>query len=159
MPHNHWQDPLASSSSSSFQSIINAALKSYEQQTKKDLLAHPLAAQLQSCDSPSDILTVLQDQAHEFGRSQSANGTQSRWLISTVNVLYAFSATLGEGVGLVSLVSCTSTIHSLIDSLSGILASQSNIYWLWRPPLGQYHLTPGYWHSDPSFLGSKRYFW
>ncbi len=103
MPHS--PSPLGSSSSSSsnFQPIINAALKLYEKQTKKDLLAHPLAAQLNSCNSPSDILTVLKDQVHEFGLSHSGDGTQARWLISTVNVLYAFSATLGEGVGLVSL--------------------------------------------------------
>ncbi|KAH9167839.1 hypothetical protein EDB89DRAFT_1646827 [Lactarius sanguifluus] len=100
MPHS--PSPFASSSSSSnFQSIVNAALKSYEKQTKKDLLAHPLAAQLQSCNTPSDILTVLKDQVHEFGLSHSGEGIQARWLISTVNVLYAFSSTLGEGVGLV----------------------------------------------------------
>ncbi|KAH8992263.1 hypothetical protein EDB86DRAFT_3244414, partial [Lactarius hatsudake] len=45
-----------------FQSIFHASLKAYEKQTKKDLLAHPLAARLNSCDSPADILAVLQDQ-------------------------------------------------------------------------------------------------
>ncbi|KAI9442830.1 hypothetical protein BJY52DRAFT_451091 [Lactarius psammicola] len=98
---SHSPSPLASSSSSNFQSIINASLKLYEKQTKKDLLAHPLTAQLQSCNSPSDVLTVLKDQVHGFGLFHSGDETQARWLISTVNVLYAFSTTLGEGVGLV----------------------------------------------------------
>src|SRR6266702_1000193 len=54
--------PSASTSSSSFQSIFDAALKAYEKKTKKDLLAHLLAAvaaQLQACNSPGDILAVL----------------------------------------------------------------------------------------------------
>ena len=34
---------LAASSSSRFQAIFEAALKSYQKQTKNDLLAHPLA--------------------------------------------------------------------------------------------------------------------
>jgi hypothetical protein len=55
--------PIASSSSSSsnFQSVFNVALEAYEKTTKNKLLAHPLATQLQSCDSPTAILTVLRD--------------------------------------------------------------------------------------------------
>ncbi|KAH9046682.1 hypothetical protein EDB84DRAFT_1673970, partial [Lactarius hengduanensis] len=84
-----------------FQSIFHASLKAYEKQTKKDLLAHPLAARLHSCDSPADILAVLQDQVQEFEQSRSVDDRLTKWLDPTVNVLYAFSATLGEGVGLV----------------------------------------------------------
>ncbi|KAI9437315.1 hypothetical protein H4582DRAFT_2058307 [Lactarius indigo] len=93
--------PSTSASLSNFQSIFHASLRAYEKQTKKDLLSHPLAAQLQSCDSPAAILTVLQDQVQEFEQSRSADERLTRWLDPTVNVLYAFSATLGEGVGLV----------------------------------------------------------
>jgi hypothetical protein len=60
------QSPSASTSSSNFQSIFYAALKAYEKKTKKDLLAHPLSAQLQACKSPGDILVVLQDKVNEF---------------------------------------------------------------------------------------------
>ncbi|KAH9031124.1 hypothetical protein EDB85DRAFT_1383364 [Lactarius pseudohatsudake] len=93
--------PSTSTSSSNFQSIFNAALKAYEKKTKNDLLAHPLAAQLQSCNSPADILVVLQDKVKEFDESSSADERLSRWLNPTIEVLYAFSATLGEGVGLI----------------------------------------------------------
>jgi hypothetical protein len=91
------------SSSSTFQPIFDNALKAYKRRTKKDLLAHPLAAQLQACDSPSSILDVLQRQVQELHQSQSgdASGPLTKWLDPTVNVLYALSATLGEGVGLV----------------------------------------------------------
>ncbi|KAI0290287.1 hypothetical protein BC826DRAFT_1187375 [Russula brevipes] len=91
----------ATTSSSSFQLIINNALKAYEKRTKNDLLAHPLAAQLQDCDSPTSILAVLQQQVQENNQSRTRHETLTSWLDPTVNVLYAFSATLGEGVGLV----------------------------------------------------------
>ncbi|KAH8988144.1 hypothetical protein EDB86DRAFT_3245561 [Lactarius hatsudake] len=88
-------------SSSRFQDIFNAALKSYQKQTNKDLIAHPLASQLQSCDSTSAILAVLLDQVREFDQARSDNERLIKWLIPTVNVLYAFSTTVSEGVGLV----------------------------------------------------------
>ena len=49
--------------SSNFQPIFDNALKAYKKRTKKDLLKHPLADRLQACNSPSSILTVLQEQA------------------------------------------------------------------------------------------------
>jgi hypothetical protein len=93
-----------STSSNNFQLIFNNALKVYERRTKKDLLAHPLAAQLQDCDSHSSILIVLQQQFQELNQSQSSDERLTKWLDPTVKVLYTFSETLGEGVGLVCLV-------------------------------------------------------
>ncbi|KAH9164951.1 hypothetical protein EDB89DRAFT_2077428 [Lactarius sanguifluus] len=91
--HNH--------SSSRFQDIFNAASKSYRKQTNKDLIAHPLASQLQSCNSISAILAVLQDQVREFDKAHGGDERLTKWLIPTVNVLYAFSAVVSEGVSLV----------------------------------------------------------
>ncbi|KAH9977573.1 hypothetical protein BJV74DRAFT_149311 [Russula compacta] len=91
----------SSSSSSNFQSVLNAALEAYEKKTKDKLLTHPLAAQLQSCDSPTAILSILQELIHQFDQRRSSDERLRSWLNPTVNVLYAFSATLGEGVGLV----------------------------------------------------------
>ena len=93
----------SSSSSPNFQLIFNNALKLYEKRTKNDLLAHPLAAQLQACQSPSNILSILQQQLQHLHQSRDADDRWTKWLDPTVNVLYAFSATLGEGVGLVRL--------------------------------------------------------
>jgi len=89
-------------SSPNFQLIFNNALKGYEKSTKNDLLAHPLAAQLQPCDSPSAILAVIHQQLQGLHQSQRGDERLRKWLNPTVNVLFAFSATLGEGVGLVS---------------------------------------------------------
>ena len=96
--HSH----LAVASSSSFQSIINNALEEYEKRTKKDLLLHPLASELQACNSPAAILAVLQQQVHALGQSRNSDDRWAKWLGPTVNVLYTLSDTLGEGVGLVS---------------------------------------------------------
>jgi len=103
----------ASSSSSSsnndnnnFQLVLNAALEAYEKKTKCKLLTHPLAIQLQSCDSPTSILSILQDLIQQFDHRCSSDERLTNWLNPTVNVLYAFSSTLGQGVGLVSLNYC-----------------------------------------------------
>jgi hypothetical protein len=106
----------SSTPSSNFQSIFYAALKAYEKKTKKDLLAHPLSAQLQACKSPDDILVVLQDKVNEFNQSRTADERLSRWLNPTINVLYAFSATLGGGVGLVGPIHST-CLHPLTSAL------------------------------------------
>ena len=82
---------------------LNAALDAYEKKTKSKLLTHPLATQLQSCDSPTAILSVLQDLIQQFDRRRRSDERLTNWLNPTVNVLYAFSSTIGQGVGLVSL--------------------------------------------------------
>ena len=106
------QAPSASTSTSSsnFQSIFNTALRAYEKKTKNDLLAHPLATQLQACNSPRDILVILQDKVNELDQSRSADERLSQWLSPTINVLYSFSAILGAGVGLVSTLKSTCLI-------------------------------------------------
>ena len=88
---------------SNFQLIFNNALKAYEKRTKNDLLAHPLAAELQDCNSPTKTLTVLHQQVQGLDQSLSGDDRWTRWLDPTVNVLYMLSETLGEGVSLVSL--------------------------------------------------------
>ncbi|KAH8996589.1 hypothetical protein EDB83DRAFT_2559152, partial [Lactarius deliciosus] len=95
------QTPSTTSSSSNFQTIFYASMKEYKKKTKKDLLEHPLMGQLQTCNSPADILAVLRTQVQQFEESTSGDDKLTKWLIPTVNVLYAFSGALGEGVGLV----------------------------------------------------------
>ncbi|KAF8256553.1 hypothetical protein EI94DRAFT_1822061 [Lactarius quietus] len=120
--------PSSSASISNFQAIFNAALKAYEKKTKKDLLAHPLAAQLQACNSPSDILAVLQDKVNEFDQSRSADERLSKWLNPTINVLYSFSATIGQvfspasvifsGIGVLLLVAKDVKPAEILSSIS-----------------------------------------
>jgi hypothetical protein len=93
----------SSFSSSNFQSVLNAALDAYENKTKTRLLTHPLTAQLQSCDSPAAILSVLQGLIQQFDHRRRSDERLTNWLNPTISVLYAFSSTLGQGLGLVSL--------------------------------------------------------
>jgi hypothetical protein len=93
----------AGTSQSNFVSIFNAALESYKRKTKKDLASHPLLPSLQSCDSPEAVLTVLRDQIPAFSQSQNGDDGLTKWVAPTVNVVYAFSAALGQGVGLVNI--------------------------------------------------------
>ena len=93
---------LAAASSSNFQLIINNALDAYEKRTKKDLLVHPLASQLEACNSPAAILTVLQHQVQRLDQSRNSDDRWTKWLGPTVNILCTLSDTIREGVGLVS---------------------------------------------------------
>ena len=95
------QIPPNSDSNTSFETIFKVALEEYEKKTKNDIASHPLAAQLKSCDSPSAILAILRAQVQESDKSQSTDERLTKWLDPTVNVLCAFSAVLGDAVGLV----------------------------------------------------------
>lgn len=81
----------------SFQLIFERALKEYQKKTGKDLSTHPLATEINGCDSPDAILTVLQGKANEL--DQRTDKRLTKWLNPTVNVLNALSATFGQGVG------------------------------------------------------------
>ena len=98
------QIPSTTASSPSFETIFKEALKEYEKKTKKDIASHPLAAQLKSCDSPSAILAILRAQVQTSDTSQIADERLTKWLDPTVNVLYAFSAIVGDAVGLVIIL-------------------------------------------------------
>jgi hypothetical protein len=116
----------ASSSSSNFQLMINDALNKYKRRTKKDLREHPLAAQLQSCDSPSAILVVLQQQVQGLDPSRSTDERWTKWLDPTVNVLFAFSSVLGSGISLVCLRTCT-CLRTALNAPSYFSASYSRL--------------------------------
>jgi hypothetical protein len=93
-----------STSNSNFASMFNTALKSYKRKTKNDLSSHPLLPSLQSCDSPEAILAVLREQVPAaFNQSQNGDDRLTKWVSPTVSVLYAFSATVGQGAGLVRI--------------------------------------------------------
>ena len=65
-------DP-SSTSRSNLDSIFKAALKTYKKKTGKDITSHPLATELQSCNSPDAILAVLRRQVPIPDRSQNGD--------------------------------------------------------------------------------------
>jgi hypothetical protein len=115
------------SSSSNFQSIFNIAVRAYEKQTKKDLLSHPLACQLQECDTPASVLVVLQAQVDDLGQARKSDERLTKWLGPTINVLLAFSDILGEGVSLVS-VKCDTVLGLRFRAAAQMLSPAKVIF-------------------------------
>ena len=127
-----------SSTGTSFKTIITDALEEYKKKTKTDLTSHPLAAKLKSCESTNDILAILRAQVETFDKSQSPDEKLTKWLDPTVNVLYAFSAVLGSGVGLVIATVNAVRIYSL-TCVAGISPFECDICWD-RCPLTSKHI-------------------
>ncbi|KAH9978919.1 hypothetical protein BGW80DRAFT_1281762 [Lactifluus volemus] len=121
---------------------FRCALKEYEKKTKKDLLAHPLAVQLQNCYSTTAILAILQDQVQEFDQHRRDGQRLTKWLNPTVNVLYALSATLSEGVG----IEMTNIIVKIMTEVLSILAIATKEVKQSRASelVGQRHMTIDY---------------
>ncbi len=88
-------------SSSQFKPILDAALSKYQKKTRKNILSHPLAVELRRCSSVDAILAILQNQAEAFEQFRGGDRRLMEGIGLSVHVLYALSATLGEGVGLV----------------------------------------------------------
>jgi hypothetical protein len=103
------QVPSTSISSTNFDTLFTAALEAYKKQTKKDIASHPLATELQSCDTSSAVIAILRTQVQDFDQSQGADEKWTKWLDPTVDVLFAFSATLANGVG---VVNCAMLSHA-----------------------------------------------
>jgi hypothetical protein len=110
MSHTHPTD----SSSSNFQLMIDDALDTYKKRTKSDLLAHPLATRLQTSNTPSAIIALLQEQVQGLDQSRSSDERWSKWLDPTVNVLQAFSSILEAGASLVCFRIYSFEFYSLI---------------------------------------------
>jgi hypothetical protein len=96
---NQTVDPSASN----FAAIFDAASREYKSLTKKDLATHPFAAAIEGFTSPDAILSVFRKQASTFDKFRKGDDKLMEWLNPIVNILFTFSETLGEGVGLVSL--------------------------------------------------------
>ncbi|KAH9040909.1 hypothetical protein EDB83DRAFT_2554232 [Lactarius deliciosus] len=78
-----------------FKSILDAALSEYKKKTGKQLFNHPLATELQRCDSVDAILAIFQGQAEAFQQFRDGDQRLMRWISPVVDVLYTFSETLG----------------------------------------------------------------
>ena len=91
-----------STSADNFTAIFNAALTEYARVTGNPLDTHPFAAQLDACDSSKAVSDLLRTQAQAFSKFREGDEKLMAVLHPTVHILFAFSATLGEGIGLVS---------------------------------------------------------
>ena len=85
-----------------FTAIFKAALDQYQAVTGTHLDHHPLAALLDTCDSPEAVSHILRMQAQAFNAFRRGDEKLMAWLGPTVHILSSLSATLEEGIGLVS---------------------------------------------------------
>ncbi|KAH9177275.1 hypothetical protein EDB89DRAFT_2240068, partial [Lactarius sanguifluus] len=88
-------------SSLRFELIFNAALSEFKQKTGKNLLDDWLAKELQSCNSVKAVMDIIQGQAKAFDKFKNGGSKLMKWVHSSVYVLHAISAALGDGVGVV----------------------------------------------------------
>ena len=72
--------------------------------TGKRLDTHPFATQLDACHSPKAVSSVLRTQVQAFKKFREGDEKLMTWLNPIVNILFVFSATLGNGIGLVSRI-------------------------------------------------------
>ena len=92
--------------SSTFKSMLDAALIKYKNKTGKDLQAIWLASELHSCESVNSVLDILRDQANALDRA--GDRKLMNWIDPLVHVLSTFSDALGGGVSLVCVLNISS---------------------------------------------------
>jgi hypothetical protein len=74
--------------------------KQYEKKTGQDLQTHPLAAELNRCNSIDGVLDIFQKQADALDETAKRGQTLMKWLNPTVHVLHTLSATVGRSVSM-----------------------------------------------------------
>jgi hypothetical protein len=90
------------SGSPHLQVLFEVALQNYEEQTGITLVDHPLAKQLQDCNSVESITAVLRERTQAFNDFRGKEKVMKP-LQKAISVLYKLSATadFGQPVGLV----------------------------------------------------------
>ena len=76
---------------SRLQVLFDAALRDYEEQTGIALAEHPLAEQLQNCDSVESVTAVLREHTQAFGEFWGQGKVMTRFK-NVVSALYNISA-------------------------------------------------------------------
>ena len=90
------------SGSPHFQALFESALQAYQTKTGITLAEHPLAVQLQSCNTVESITTLVQGQAQAFSNYREGDRIMKS-IKTTVSILIQLSAAapLADAVGLV----------------------------------------------------------
>jgi hypothetical protein len=105
------------SESSPFQALFQSALHDYEKQTGIRLANHPLAGQLQNCQSLESVTNLLQEQARAFNEFREGDKIMKslKCLVSALSKVSA-TASLGHDIGMVCsglLIECSTSRRRL----------------------------------------------
>ena len=100
------------SRSARFQALFDSALQAYEKKTHIALAQHPLAMNLQNCQSVDDITTLLQGQAQAFNDFQESD-RMMKAIKSIVSILTPLSqaVSLADAVGSVRQKTLNGMFH------------------------------------------------
>ena len=84
-------------------SIVKIAVEEYQDQTSIQLAEHPLASELEKCDSIVSVTRVFEGQLKAFRESRGELEKVIKPLTRIIHILHALSisAFLGEVIGLV----------------------------------------------------------
>jgi hypothetical protein len=113
------------------ESILDCALTEYKKTTGRELLEHPLAADVKRCDSVDAISAILRRQASGFRRFDDSDQKFMRWIDPIVRVLSTFSGTLD---GVASMVCLWNSVrnHPLKHTImlfAGVPPHKRHLYW------------------------------
>ena len=111
-------------SSSKFNALFEEALAKYKEQTGKDLLDHPLASDIDSCDSADSFIAIFQKQAKEFKEFRDGDPKLMKWLQPVVNGLHSLSSSAAVTTG-ASLVSSSKVVVVMSVSSTPLLYRRS----------------------------------
>jgi hypothetical protein len=94
---------MSDPSSSTLESLFQAALQRYEEQTGEKLINHPLAQELDQCNSVESITAVLQEKAQAFDEFRRVESKVTKPLKGIVHILHTLSTntTLRKAISLV----------------------------------------------------------
>jgi hypothetical protein len=85
------------SGSTGFLPLYKSALQTYERNAGVTLAEHPLAIQIQSCDSVESMTSVLQTQVEALGEFQGSDRVM-KTIKSTVSILTRLASTASLAV-------------------------------------------------------------
>ena len=123
--------------SSAFESLFQSALDEYENQTGIDLRRHPLALQLDGCDSVQSLTEVLQQQAQAFHEFRGGNNKIITLLKHAAQALYKLSTPVvhAQAIGLVRPKSlCVLYSHVSHASFTARVICENNTHLHRNPP-------------------------
>jgi len=80
---------------SMFESLFQSALEEFEKETKINLAEHPLAAQLESCNSVESITELLHNQARTFHQFRGNGNKFMTVLNHTIQGLHMLGGAVG----------------------------------------------------------------
>ena len=134
------------SESSAFESLFQSALEEYEKVTGINLVRHPLAAQLERCNSVESVTQAIQDQAEAFCKFREGNHEAITVLKHTVRALHALSA-----IDLVCRKSFVDPEAVASDISSTAYSRRGNDQYLYRSPPWRMYLFSCDWQVVVTF--------